>query len=89
MVLELTIAADAALPEDALRPGPWQVALHVRRWLAGLRRPAPAPRAAELHEATGATGATGATEATEPALTEPELRPREPVPPAPRHRDLS
>jgi PAP2 superfamily protein len=79
VVLEVTIAADAALPEDALRRGPWQVARDVRRWLTGLRRPAPAPRAPDLDEAP----------APEPGLREPDLRPREPVPPAPRHPDLS
>ncbi|MDX6299094.1 MAG: hypothetical protein QOF53_308 [Nocardioidaceae bacterium] len=93
VVLELTIAADAALPEDALHAGPWQVARRVRRWLTGLRRPARPRR----------TSALEATPVPDPPVREdvplldvaPDLEPdleaglREPVPPAPRYRDLT
>jgi PAP2 superfamily len=72
VILELTVAADAALPAGALHLGPWQLAQGVRRWLGALRRPAPESGPRQLDE-----------------TPEPDPRPREPVPPAPRHGDLS
>jgi undecaprenyl-diphosphatase len=93
VVLELTIAADAALPEDALHAGPWQVARRVRRWLTGLRLPARARRT-PVRDASPVLDAPVLDE--EPVIEDvpvlddaPDLGPGlpEPVPRAPSRRD--